>query len=101
MTESGGEFTVDLADLEFLISQLGGLIESVDRSMSMLDAQAKSMKSCWTGEAADAYTVAHAAWLSGAAELIGEITDAKARLRNAQTHFADSIAANLRMLGRG
>lgn len=100
MAESEAEFAVELGDLETLVTRLDGLIESVDRNVAELSAQAASVRSCWTGEAADAYTERHLAWHTAVGELTAEISDVQARLRNAHHQYSDAVATNLKMLGR-
>lgn len=100
MTEPDAEFAVELGDLETLVTRLDGLIESVDRNVAELSAQAASVRSCWTGEAADAYTERHFAWHTAVSELTDETSDVQARLRNAQHQYSDAVASNLKMLGR-
>ncbi|MDV6233043.1 WXG100 family type VII secretion target [Rhodococcus cercidiphylli] len=100
MTEPEAEFAVQLGDLETLVLRLDGLIESVDRNVAELSAQAASVRSWWTGEAADAYTERHHAWHAAVSELTDEIFDVQARLRNAHHQYSDAVVTNLKMLGR-
>ncbi|WP_176458278.1 WXG100 family type VII secretion target [Rhodococcus sp. WWJCD1] len=100
LTEPGAEFAVELGELETLVTRLDGLIESVDRNVAELSAQAASVRSCWTGEAADAYTERHLAWHTAVSELTDDISDVRARLRNAHHQYSDAVATNLKIFGR-
>lgn len=101
MTDPGGKFAVDLADLENLILRLKGAIELVDRIAGELDSRATGVQLHWTGSAADAYAATHADWLAAARELNVEITKVRSRAQNAHTSYVASISTNLKMLGRG
>jgi len=100
LTEPDAEFAVELGDLETLVTRLEGLIESVDRNVAELSAQAASVRSCWNGEAAEAYTERHLAWHTAVSELTDEISEVQAHLRNAHHQYSDAVATNLKMLGR-
>jgi WXG100 family type VII secretion target len=101
LSESEAEFAVELDGLQTLATRLDGLIESIDRNVAELSAQAASVRSYWTGEAADAYTERHLAWHAAVSELTDEISNVQAHLRNAHHQYSDAVATNLRMLGRG
>lgn len=100
LAEPEAEFAVELGDLETLVTRLDGLIESIDRNVAELSAQAANVRSCWTGEAADAYTERLLAWHAAVSELTDGISDVQARIRNAHHQYSDAVVTNLRMLGR-
>lgn len=100
LTDSVGEFAVELTDIENLVVRLRDMIDAVDRIVSELDSVASAVQSQWTGSAADAYAAAHADWLTSARDLIVEITNVRIRAQQAQSSYVDSISTNLKMLGR-
>ncbi|WP_084477726.1 WXG100 family type VII secretion target [Nocardia jejuensis] len=94
------EFSVDLNDLDAIVTRLSDLANFIGDQLSDLDRKVAAVRSgSWDSAGAVAYADAHSEWLSGAKELAEGVTDMGVVARNAHGHYTAAIGANTRMFG--
>ncbi|WP_072804096.1 WXG100 family type VII secretion target [Rhodococcoides yunnanense] len=89
-----------MTELDNLAQRLGDAIETIDRIVGGLGEHASAARLHWTGPAADAYVAVHSKWTGSALDLIALLVEMRTMAQNAQSSYCDTVAANLKMLGR-
>jgi len=96
-----GEYSVDLDQLDNIVSRLSSLAEFLTDHLSTLDQKSAAAHSgSWTGAAATAHETAHREWASSAKEFVQGINEMSTAARNAHTQYTAAQSANTRMHGR-
>jgi WXG100 family type VII secretion target len=94
-----GQFGVDLEHLDQVVARLNGLAGFLTETFDEIDRRVKTLQNgSWEGVAAQAYSDAHAQWLTGAKEFAQGVTDATAAAREAHGHYTRSVDTNGTML---
>ncbi|MDO3649490.1 WXG100 family type VII secretion target [Nocardia mangyaensis] len=96
------EFSVDMEQLDQIVTRLAGLAGFVADHLDQIDDQvAKLQGSTWEGLAADAYRIAHQQWIVGAREFAEGIGDMSNAAKAAHGRYSAAADANKRMLQSG
>jgi WXG100 family type VII secretion target len=94
-------FSVDLDQLDNIVSRLSGVAEFITDHLTILDQKvAAAHAGSWSGPTADAHRTAHSEWSSAAQEFVQGVVDMGAAARNAHTQYTSAVTANGTMLGR-
>lgn len=95
-----GEYSVDLDDLEILISRLtayqGFLIDQLDE----LERRVRALSSTWSAAAATAFEDAHRDWAAGVAGVSTALETMRHNAEQAHTSYTGVGVANKKMVGR-
>lgn len=93
------EFSVNLDELDDLVTRLTSLVGFITEHLSVLDQRVASLHTggTWQGVAADAHQKAHAEWSSAAKEFVDGVADLGTAARNAHNQHSSAITANTRM----
>ncbi|MFD3507470.1 WXG100 family type VII secretion target [Nocardia sp. NPDC058666] len=98
----GAQFSVDMNQLDQIISRITGLAGFVTEHLDSVDEKVATLKgSTWEGIAADAYQVAHAQWATGAREFAEGLGDMSVAAQSAHTRYTSASDANKKMLESG
>ena len=96
---STDEFTVDLDELDNLVTRLTSLVGFLTDHLSVLDQKVATLHSgdIWQGITADAHQKAHAQWAVAAKEFVDGVAELSTAARNAHSQHSTAITANTRM----
>lgn len=95
-------FSVDLDQLDRIVSRLAGLAGFITEHLETLDEKvAKVHAGSWSGATADAHRAAHSQWATAAQEVNQGVADMSTAARNAHTQYTSAISANTTMFKRG
>jgi len=98
MTEG---YSVDLDQLDAIVSRLSGLARVITEHLTTLDAKTAAVYAgSWAGAAAASHQNAHREWASAATEFVDGITAMSTAARNAHTQYIAAHTANNHMFGR-
>lgn len=96
-----GECSVNLDQLDDVVTRLSSLAQFVSEHLSTLDQKSAAVHAgSWSGTAASAHETAHREWSSAAAEFVAGIAEMSAAARNAHTQYNAAGSANFRMFRR-
>ncbi|MQY19484.1 WXG100 family type VII secretion target [Nocardia macrotermitis] len=96
-----GEYSVDLNQLDDLVTRLSSLAQFINEHLDTLDSKSAAVHAgSWSGTAASAHETAHREWSAAAAEFVAGITEMSTAARNAHTRYTGAATANTRMFGR-
>ncbi|MCU1646872.1 MAG: hypothetical protein JWN03_7147 [Nocardia sp.] len=97
---SDDEYSVDLNELDTIVSRLSNLAKFLTDQFTALDAKVVTLRAgSWDSDAAAAYEDAHRQWLTGAQEFAQGVTDMSNVASNAHHHYSAAIGANTGMFG--
>jgi len=92
-------FSVDLDQLDGLVTQLANLNTFLTERLDDLDQRAAAVHAgSWTGAAATAHETAHREWAAGAREFGAGVAAMGAALRDAHGHYSTAQYTNSSML---
>lgn len=95
------EFSVDLAELDAVVSRLSGLSGFISDHLAELDRRVAAVHNgSWSGRAATAHKTAHDEWTAAAAEFVQGVTDMSFAARAAHEHYTYATTANTKMFRR-
>jgi WXG100 family type VII secretion target len=96
------EFSVDLDQLDQIISRLNGLSGFLQDHLDQLDRKVASLSGGgWESAAANAYTNAHTQWASSAREFADGVAELRDAVHKAHGRYSRAIDVNRRMLQSG
>lgn len=96
------EFTVDLDQLDRIVSQLSGLAGFLHEHLDELDRKVKSLSAgSWESAAATAYSNAHNEWLTSAKEFASGVAEMSDAARKAHGRYTTAVGTNRRILESG
>jgi WXG100 family type VII secretion target len=96
-----GEYSVDLDQLDNIVTCLSSLAGFLTEHLDTLDQKSTAVHSgSWSGAAATAHETAHHEWASAARELVQGVNDMSTAARYAHTQYAAAQSANHRMFKR-
>ncbi|MBU3061003.1 WXG100 family type VII secretion target [Nocardia sp. NEAU-G5] len=96
------EFTVDLEQLDRIVSRLTGLSGFLREHLDELDRKVKTLSNgSWESAAASAYTAAQAQWSAEAREFTDGIAEAGDATRKMHERYTGARDNNRRMLNSG
>ncbi|GAB2518018.1 WXG100 family type VII secretion target [Nocardia heshunensis] len=99
MSDDDG-YSVDLDELDALVSRLSNLSKFLTDQFTALDTKVATLRAGgWNSDAAAAYEDAHRQWLTGAQEFAQGVTDVSDAASNAHRHYSSAIGANTQMFG--
>ncbi|MGW0252662.1 WXG100 family type VII secretion target [Nocardia goodfellowii] len=93
-------FAVNLTELEQITQKIKAFDGFVSDSLAGLDQRIAAMHQSWTGAAAAQHAQAHREWMQGATEVKEGIAAVCEAARQAHENYTETLASNLRMLGR-
>ncbi|MVU81112.1 WXG100 family type VII secretion target [Nocardia sp. ET3-3] len=89
------EFSVNLEQLDQVVSQLGKLADFLRNHLDELDQKAESLTGgSWESAAASAYTEAHNQWSTSAKEFADGVADTSEAARLAHSSYTTVISLN-------
>lgn len=89
------EFTVDLEQLDGIVSRLHGLAGYIEDQLRELDQRVAAVHDgSWSGTAAAAHAEAHKRWSNGAAEFHAGVKDLQTAAKQAHGHYSAAASAN-------
>ncbi|MGY4103920.1 WXG100 family type VII secretion target [Nocardia sp. R16R-3T] len=95
-------FSVDLDELEQIISRLSGLAAFVADHLDEIDERITTLRGTgWEGVAAQAYSEAHQQWISGAREFAEGIRDMSDAAKSAHGAYSEAAEVNSKMMRSG
>ncbi|MBF6327562.1 WXG100 family type VII secretion target [Nocardia transvalensis] len=98
----GSKFTVDLDQLDQIVSRLNGLAGFLRDHLDELDRRAKALgNGSWESAAATAYAEAHTQWLAAAREFAEGVAAMSDAAQKAHGRYTRAIEVNRRMLQSG
>ncbi|WP_067670325.1 WXG100 family type VII secretion target [Nocardia miyunensis] len=96
------EFTVDLEQLDRIVSRLSGLAEFLHDHLNELDRKVRTLSGgSWESKAASAYNDAHTAWLSSAREFAEGVATMSDAAQKAHGRYTNAVDVNRRILQSG
>jgi WXG100 family type VII secretion target len=96
------EFTVDLDQLDRIVSQLSGLAGFLQEHLNELDRRVKHLSTgSWESAAATAYSDAHTRWLASAKEFASGVAEMSDAAKKAHSRYTSAIGTNRRILESG
>lgn len=98
-----GKFTVDLEQLDDVVSRLGSLAGFIGDKLTALDNKVAALHggNSWVGVAADAHVAAHKQWAEGAREFHTGVLDLQAAAKQAHGYYTDTATTNSAALRGG
>ncbi|MEV0356862.1 WXG100 family type VII secretion target [Nocardia sp. NPDC050697] len=99
----GSEFSVDLDQLDQVVSRLNGLSGFLRDHLNELDKQVQALQAggAWESAAASAYADAHRAWRTAAGEFLDGVAVMRTAAEQAHGRYSRAVDVNLRMLRSG
>ncbi|MFJ1459321.1 WXG100 family type VII secretion target [Nocardia sp. N2S4-5] len=94
---SGSDFRVDLAGMQLLVDQAGGLEKRIEDRLRDIQARVAELHIGWSGQAAEAHRTASAEWATGAAEMNTALAELRAALEHARTVYTQAGHTNVGM----
>ncbi|MFD6220424.1 WXG100 family type VII secretion target [Nocardia asteroides] len=95
----GSEFSVDMDQLDQIVSRLAGLAGFVADHLDDIDDRVATLRgTSWEGVAADAYQVAHEQWITGARDFAEGVRDMSTAAKTAHGRYTTAAETNRRML---
>ncbi|MFE9577210.1 WXG100 family type VII secretion target [Nocardia sp. NPDC006044] len=96
------EFTVDLDRLDDVVAKLSGLAGYIAEHLDEIDDRVATLTNTgWEGVAAQAYTDAHAQWVSGAREFVEGVRDMSDAAKAAHGRYTQAQDTNFTMFNQG
>ncbi|WP_067678545.1 WXG100 family type VII secretion target [Nocardia miyunensis] len=96
-----GEYSVDLNQLDDIVTRLSSLAQFIREHLDTLDQKSAAVHAgSWSGAAASAHEIAHREWASAATEFVDGITEMSTAARYAHTQYTAAKTANTHMFGR-
>lgn len=96
-----GEYSVDLNQLDDIVTRLSSLAQFVEDRLDTLDRKSAAVHAgAWSGAAASAHETAHREWISAATEFVAGIAEMGSAARNAHIQYTAAKTANTLMFGR-
>ncbi|WP_054813987.1 WXG100 family type VII secretion target [Nocardia arizonensis] len=99
MVENSRDFTVDIDELDDLVSRVNGFIGFLTESLEGLNHRIAAVQQNWQGLAATAQEDAYREWATGAAEVVDGITEMRTAAVTARDSYVAAAEMNLRMSG--
>lgn len=93
----GDTFSVDLNQVEDIMTRLAALSSYILDQLEALDNQVAGLSASWSGQAAAAHAAAHAQWVVGAKDFAHGVADMAAAAKSAHANYSASFDANTRM----
>ncbi|WP_225731090.1 MULTISPECIES: WXG100 family type VII secretion target [unclassified Nocardia] len=96
------EFSVDLDQLDQIVSRLNGLAGFLRDHLDELDRKVATLRrGSWESAAANAYSEAHTQWLTAAREFADGVAAMSAAAQQAHGRYTRAVDVNRRMLESG
>jgi WXG100 family type VII secretion target len=92
-----GNIGVELPRLVAAEDEFQQILYALEAELDQLDAKLRSGLSQWTGEAKEAYGVAHAQWRAAASEMVKNLAWLHGVIRTARQNYGSARATNLGM----
>ncbi len=93
------EFSVDLDQLDGLVTHLSNLVGLLSERLDDLDQRSAAVRAgSWAGDAATAHEAAHREWAAGAREFSDGVAAMGVAIRRAHDHYSTAQTANGSML---
>ncbi|MBU3060927.1 WXG100 family type VII secretion target [Nocardia sp. NEAU-G5] len=94
-------YTVDLEQLDNIVTRLSSLVGFITEHLDTLDQKAASVHAgSWSGAAAAAHEIAHREWSTAAREFVQGVDDMTTAARSAHTSYTAAVDSNTRMMSR-
>jgi len=90
-------FTLDVEDLDAVISDLEGTEARLESLTADLEAQMRTLHETWEGLAAQAHVEAHDEWTTGMRAMRQAMSDLRAAARAAHSNYTAAADANRSM----
>jgi WXG100 family type VII secretion target len=87
-------YSVDLDELDAVITRMGKFDAALDEHMTNLDARIKRLHKTWSGDAAVAQKAEHDKWMQAAHEMRQAMATMRSAGKTAHTNYSRAIAAN-------
>ena len=94
---AGRVFTIDLSDLDAVISDVQATENALESLTDDLEKQVAALQAVWEGLAAEAQAEAHKTWEDGMRGMRAALADLRASARTAHTNYTAAADANLTM----
>jgi WXG100 family type VII secretion target len=96
------EFSVNLDDLDQIVTRLSGLAGFITEHLDDIDDKVATLTGTgWESIAAQAYSDAHRQWLTGAREFADGVREMSDAARKAHTRYSTAADINKQMLQSG
>ncbi len=92
-------FHVDAAALDSATVHINSTIDRITSDVSTMSGQLRSLDGSWTGPAALAFADLMSEWTVSSNRLTESLTVIGTALRQIQTHYVETEATNVRLLG--
>jgi WXG100 family type VII secretion target len=90
-------YSVDLDELDAVITRMGKFDAALDEHMNKLDARIARLHKTWSGEAAVAQKAEHDKWMQAAREMRQAMATMRSAGKTAHGNYTRAIAANVDM----
>lgn len=101
------EYKADLAAIDDLIAAMRGLVGFAEQALTEIDDKVQELHTAdpggstpWTGDAADAYSRAHATWMDGAQKMRDGLAAMEKAGQNAHASYDNLTTQAASLLGR-
>jgi len=94
-----GEFSVDLGELDDVVTRLKALAGFLNETFDEIDREVKALRGggSWDGIGAQAYADAHREWLGEAVEFAQGVCDAADAARMVHARYTHAVNVNTKM----
>ena len=92
-------FHVDSIALDSATVQIGATIDRITSDVATMSGQLRSLDGSWTGPAALAFAELMNEWTVASSRLTESLTGIGDALRQIHTHYLETEATNVRLLG--
>jgi WXG100 family type VII secretion target len=92
-------FHVDSSALDSATVQIGSTIDRLTADVATMGAQLRALEGAWSGPAALAFTHLMNEWTTASLRLTESLSAIGTALRQIHTHYLDTEATNVRLLG--
>jgi early secretory antigenic target protein ESAT-6 len=93
------QFHVDSVALDSATVHIGATIDRITSDIATMSGQLRSLDGSWTGPAALAFSELMNEWTVASSRLTESLAGIGAALRHIHTHYLETEAMNVRLLG--
>ena len=97
MSDPSARFTVDVDELETLITELGACSRRLDVLLDHVARATTLLHASWNGEAASAHLLAQGDWRRGGCEMAAALADLRRVSDVAHRNYTAAASNNVRM----
>lgn len=92
-------FHVDASALDTATAQISATIDRITGDVATMTGQLRTLDGSWSGPAAAAFHTLMSDWTTSSTRLTESLTTITVALRQIHSHYLDTEAANVRILG--